>query len=259
VASFQLLLDPEKREAFRTQEHGLRRGDDGRPYVVLDLLEPDDMVKEAFTQRRSYRHFSSEPIPFAQFSRLLGRLRQIRLDGKPKYLYGSAGALYPVQTYLYVKSGRVQALDGGIHYFHPADCRLVLLSKNAELDRDVYDPIINGPIFDEAAFGLFLIAQLGAIVPMYGDRSMHYAAIEAGLMAQLLEISAPAGGIGLCQVGDLDFEPIRHLFALDQSHVLVHSLLGGLIDTEHTESWSPLEQPLDGGDVSDGDWEEGAI
>jgi SagB-type dehydrogenase family enzyme len=153
----------------------------------------------------------------------------------------------------------VEALDGGIYYFHPADCRLVLLSKNAEIDRDVYDPIINGPIFDRAAFGLFLIAQLGAIVPMYGDRSMHYVAIEAGLMAQLLEITAPAGGIGLCQMGDLEFKPIRHLFALDESHVLVHSLLGGLIDSEPTESRSPYEQPAGGGDVSDGDWEEGEI
>jgi len=259
VAGFQLLLDPEERAAFRIQEHGLRRGVDGRPYVVLHLVDSDDMVKEAFTQRRSYRHFSPEPIPFVQFSRLLGCLRQIRLDGKPKYLFGSAGGLYPVQTYLYVKPGRVEALDGGIYYFHPADCRLVLLSKNAEIDRDVYDPIINGPIFDEAAFGLFLIAQMGAIVPMYGDRSMHYVVIEAGLMAQLLEITAPAGGIGFCQIGDLDFKPIRHLFALDQSHVLVHSLLGGLIDSEPIKSRSPFEHPAGGRDVSDGDWEEGEI
>ena len=259
VAGFELLLDPEERETFRNEEPGLRRGDDEALHIDLDMAEPDDTLRKKYAERRSYRQFLPKPIPFAQYSELLGCLRQIRLDGKPKYLYGSAGGLYPVQTYLYVKPGRVEALDAGIYYFHPTDCRLVLLSKGVDVDRDVYDPIINGPIFDEAAFGLFLIAQLSGIVPMYGERSMHYATIEAGLMSQLLEASAPACGIGLCQIGDMDFKRIRHLFTLDQSHVLVHSLLGGPIDT-HLANQSSSFQEVDFGAVGgDNDWEEGEI
>ena len=99
------------------------------------------------------------------------------------------------------------------------------------------------PVFDEAAFALFLIAQLGAIVPMYRERSLHYASIEAGLMAQLLEMSAPAYGIGLCQIGTLEFQRIRHFFALDEGHVLVHSLLGGSIDTQQESHWSSHQEP----------------
>ncbi len=51
--------------------------------------------------------------------------------------------------------------------------------------------------------------------------------IESGLMAQLLEMTAPACGLGLCQIGDIHFEPIKALFDLDASQVLLHSMLGG--------------------------------
>ena len=41
--------------------------------------------------------------------------------------------------------------------------------------------------------------------------------IEAGLISQLLESSGTANRIGLCQIGDLDFQPLRHLFALEEN------------------------------------------
>jgi hypothetical protein len=260
------------------------------------MTNPDDTLKTKYAERRSYRQFSPHPIPFARLSKLLGCLHRIKLDEKPKYLYGSAGGLYPVQTYLYIKPGRVEGVDTGIYYYHPVNHGLVLLSprvdrpaprkprpegrgqgelyKNGNLpyreappgragrlhfDRGVYDPIINGPIFDEAAFGVFLIAQLSAISPMYGERSMHYATIEAGLMTQLLETSAPACGIGLCQIGNLDFKRIQDLFELDQSHVLVHSLLGGLIDIHKNTHWSPLKEAHGHEPAAAGEREEGEI
>jgi pyochelin synthetase len=259
IAGFELILDPEDREAFRNREPGLRRGEDEKPTVRLEITEPVKIREKKYSLRRSYRRFSPEPIPLVNLSELLACLSQIRFDGKPKYLYGSAGGLYPVQTYLYIKPGRVETLDDGIYYYHPADHRLILLSKNVHIDPDVYDPIINRPIFDRAAFSIFLIAQMSAIAPMYGERSMHYVTIEAGLMAQLLETSAPACGIGLCQIGDLDFKQIRDLFVLYQSHILVHSLLGGLIDTHITDRFSPFKE-VDIGEASKNwDWEEGEL
>jgi amino acid adenylation domain-containing protein len=259
LASFPLIVDPEEREAFKNKEPGLRQGDGEKPCIELPMTNPDDTLKKKYVERRSYRQFSPQPIPFARLSELLGCLHQIKLDGKPKYLYGSAGGLYPVQTYLYIKPGRVEGVDAGIYYYHCVDHHLVLLSPHVDFDRGVYDPIINRPIFDEAAFGVFLIAQLSAISPMYGARSMHYATIEAGLMSQLLETSAPACGIGFCQIGNLDFKRIQDLFELDQSHVLVHSLLGGLIDIQKSEHWSPFQEARGHEPATLGEREEGEI
>jgi hypothetical protein len=53
-------------------------------------------------------------------------------------------------------------------------------------------------------------------------------------MTQLLEMEAPRHHIGLCQVGGLRFAAVRSLFALDDSHELVHTLLGGRLAPAQT-------------------------
>jgi epothilone synthetase B len=104
----------------------------------------------------------------------------------------------------------------------------------------------NQVIFDAAAFALFLVSRMDAITPLYGEWARDFCMLEAGLMTQLLETSAPAYQIGLCQVGGFDFEFLRHWFALQESHVYLHSLLGGPIEPRQTHLQALLE---DSGDL----------
>jgi SagB-type dehydrogenase family enzyme len=181
--------------------------------------------------RRSVRQFGIKPVPLADLSGLLACLRSIDLeDGTPKYRYGSAGGLYPVQPYVYVKRGRIEDLGAGIYYYHPVEHRLISLTPGVEIPPTVFDRLINRPMFEEAAFGVFLIGDMEAIEPMYGHHALRFATLEAGLMSQLLEEVAPNVGLGLCQIGYLEFDPIRHFFALRESHVLLNTLLGGGLD-----------------------------
>jgi hypothetical protein len=96
--------------------------------------------------------------------------------------------------------------------------------------------LINRPVFDQAAFSIFLVAQMKAIAPVYAERARDFALIEAGLITQLLEASASRHRIGLCQIGLVDFDAIRDLFQLEESHLFLHSLLGGAI-APATEAW----------------------
>ena len=64
---------------------------------------------------------------------------------------------------------------------------------------------------------------------------MHFSTLEAGTIAHLLRSQAPATNLGLCEIGEVDFNRIRHLFALDESHVLAHSLVGGMPEVNATE------------------------
>jgi pyochelin synthetase len=241
--SYQVLRDPNERAAFKARQPGLRRGDGGKPIVQLEHTGVDAALRATYVERRSYRQFVQEPIPFAQFSRWLSCLCPLNLDDGPKYRYGSAGGLYPVQTYLFVKPGRIEGVGAGIYYHHPGEHQLVHLEASASLDPDIYDPVINRPSFEQAAFAVFLIAQLDAIAPMYGERALHYATLEAGLMTQLLESVAPSCGLGLCQIGDLDWPRIRPLFAVDESHVWLHSLLGGSLQGYAPQPWTPVHEP----------------
>jgi SagB-type dehydrogenase family enzyme len=227
--------DPLQRESFKKTQPGLRRDVERRDAVSL---EPATFERRPFVERRSVRRFGLKPIPLGRLGELLSCLRQIEHDGQPKYRYGSAGALYPVQTYLYVKAGRVQDLAGGTYYHHPVEHRLVTLSSKVEIDPGVYDRLVNRPIFEESAFAVFFVAEMNAITPMYADHARHLSTVEAGLMTQLLEESGPPLGLGLCQIGSLEFDLIRHLFALQDSHVLLHSLLGGPIEQGDEEDES---------------------
>jgi amino acid adenylation domain-containing protein len=228
VASLGTLIEPRERDAFKKSEPGIRRDDEGRPFVQLEPPAVDDALLARYRARKSHRTFSFKPIPLEQFGRMLSCLYQVKLDGAPKYLWPSPGGLYPIQVYLHVKAGRISGLRAGAYYYHPVKHRLVSLTPDVEIDRSIHVPFVNTPVFDDAAFSMFLVSRLAAIAPSYGEASFAFARIEPGIIAVLLEDAARQCGLGLCQIGGVDFDRIRPLFNLERSHLFVHSLLGGL-------------------------------
>nr|CAF05649.1 TubD protein [Archangium disciforme] len=240
------LLPAEEWGRFKANRPGLRRFPDGTPEVALpgSGLAPAPEELTALERRRSVRTYSLEPVSHEQLGRLLAPLREWEVQGSRRYLYASAGGLYPVQLYLHLKPGRARGLEPGTWYYDPSTHRLVLLSAGAGLDRRIHDPHQNQAIFDSAAFSLFLIARMGAVEPVYAEHALHFATLEAGLMTQLLDLGAAPSGLGLCHIGDLDFAQARGLFHLEEEHVLLHSLVGGVLPTRGQEAASV---PAEGG------------
>ena len=142
----------------------------------------------------------------------------------------SAGDLYPVQAYLWAKAGRVDGLPAGLYALDSGDGQLFPVPGATALDRRAYHPLINRPMYDEAAFALFLVAELRAIAPVYGDRSLHFATLEAGLMTGLLELQAAGTELGLCQVGELNEARLAPTLRLTRTQRLLHSLVGGRLE-----------------------------
>jgi amino acid adenylation domain-containing protein len=234
------LVEPTEREGFKKHRLGVR-ADRGGQGVHLAVGEDGRAFRERTLGRRSHRRFSIAPLPLARLSDLLYCLAAIPGEDEAKYLYPSAGSSYAVQTYLHIRSGRVAGLAGGTYYYHPLDHRLVPLVPDAVLPADIHDPFVNRPVFQAAAFSVFLVAEMKAIAPLYGDRARDFCLLEAGYTGQLLMSAAPECRLGLCPVGDCDFERIRKLFDLTDSHLLVHSLLGGSIDFEADALWEEIE------------------
>jgi amino acid adenylation domain-containing protein len=216
---------------FTIGQPGLRPEEPEKLSVFLHPLERNDTRMQAYLQRQSHRRFRQAVIPLKQFSELLGCLAALELEEAvlPKYCYPSAGGLYPVQVYISIKAHRVEGLEAGIYYYHPKDHRLVLLSPHAVEETNIHAPT-NILSFEESAFSLFLIGYLDAIAPLYSDHARDFCLLEAGYMGQLLMSVAPRYQIGLCPIGTLNFTPIRSRFALQESHQLLHSFVGGLIE-----------------------------
>ncbi|OLE24151.1 MAG: hypothetical protein AUG44_20025 [Actinobacteria bacterium 13_1_20CM_3_71_11] len=215
-----VLTDPVARLEFKAR----------RPGVRSDLTGPAHPLPappSAAPARRSVRSFVDGPVPLAALGALLEPLRTLDSGVLPRHRYASAGALYPVQTYLYVPEGRVDALPGGT-YYHDADRhRLVAVHPGARLGDDIHVPD-NHDTFASAAFSVFLVAQRHAVEPLYGRLARDFCLVEAGLIAQLLDDAAVAHGLGLCQVGFVRNTPgLRGALALDDGHEVLHALLGG--------------------------------
>lgn len=232
-----VLVDPVERIEFKFKQPGLRHFQATQPSIELPKPELDEVLNQVYLRRQSYRQFLDKPILLEQFSKFVSCLLQMKLDGfpLPKYRYASAGSLYPVQTYLYIKPNRIEGIEAGIYYYHPADHRLVLLSAATEIEGCVYAG--NQLIFEQSAFSLFLIGQMSAIKPMYGELARDFCLLEAGYISQLLMETAPEHEIGLCPIGTLEFEGLRDLLRLEATQVLLHSFVGGGIDSVWTEQW----------------------
>ncbi|MFZ6028170.1 MAG: amino acid adenylation domain-containing protein [Chloroflexota bacterium] len=226
-----LIVDPIERLRFKLSKPALRDENGAHPHLRLVSSQLDDAGWRSYIERRSYRKFAEGPVSLERLSQLLGCLQPIDVPGYPlpKYRYSSAGGLYPVQVYLYVRPGRVDGLAGGVYYYQPYEHSLVQLTTEAALDEHHYAPA-NRPIFRQAGFAIFLIAQMKAIQPLYGDLARDFCLMEAGVMSHLLESAAPAEGLGLCQVGAFEFAPVAPWFGLDEGGIYLHSLLGGGVE-----------------------------
>ncbi|MGE7991378.1 amino acid adenylation domain-containing protein [Pseudomonas sp. NPDC089554] len=222
----EVLEDSTQRERFKAEQRARRAFADDAAQVALALPSAPAFAKR-YRDYRSVRQYLERPVEAQAFAELLAVLAQGQLDGQGKYLFPSAGGAYPMQTYLYIKPGRVQGVPGGAYYHDPVQHRLVATGSEA-LDPDSYDYFVNRPVYEQAAFALFFIADLAAIRPLYGEHSLGFCQIEAGAMAQLLTMAAADLELGVCGVGSLEAGQLARLFALGSSHQLVYSMVGGL-------------------------------
>ncbi len=233
-----VLSDPGERIEFKLQQPGIRKSESSQ--ITIHLPKPE-FDQTPYLERQSYRQFLPQQISLEQFSKFLNCLQQIQLGDYPipKYRYPSAGSLYPVQTYLFIKPNRIETLPAGIYYYHPSDHRLILLHSTNEIDSSAYRE--NQPLFEQSAFAIYLIGKLSAIAPMYGELAKNFCLLEAGHIGQLLMNSAPTQQIGLCPLGYLEFPQIQDLFKLEANQILLYSFVGGKIDPTDSQQWSLLK------------------
>jgi amino acid adenylation domain-containing protein len=241
--NFELILDPAAKEAFRHKNHGVRTFPRDWGRLRLENTGRPSALENRISRRRAVRHFRSEPVPLASLGALLSELSRVKGGGPDKYGYGSAGGLYPVQTYLHAKPNGIANLPTGTFYYHPVEHCLVPITLGAELDAEIHEPFTNRPAFEQARFSLFFVHQPRAIEPIYGDLAWRFCLLEAGAMAHALETSAWRHGLGLCPIGWLDFTRVRSLLQLEDGQELLHAHVGGLAETPHAS----------------GEWEEGVV
>jgi SagB-type dehydrogenase family enzyme len=133
----------------------------------------------------------------------------------------SGGALYPLE--ILVHTARVDGLAAGVYHYNPLRNELRLLLAGDQTPRIAAGlvPFQSHVAFD-ASLVLFLTALFGRTTFKYGARGYRFALLEAGHVAQNLNLAAFGLGLGCLNLGGYFDRSIDELLGLDG---LTHSTL----------------------------------
>ncbi|MFQ3631570.1 SagB family peptide dehydrogenase [Roseiflexus sp.] len=186
------------------------------PRIVLP--PPDDRpgitLEEAVQKRRSVRAYSDEPLTLAELSRVLfftGGINTERFGAKLRAA-PSAGALYPIETYLAVH--RVTGIQPGVYHYTVADHTLALL-REANVRSETVRQGLMQSFLGTCGVVVYFTVILQRLRWRYQERSYRYALLEAGHLAQNLYLAATSLGMGVCAVGAFLDDEVNAMLGVD--------------------------------------------
>lgn len=196
-----------------------------KEYINLDITGNNNKF---LYNRRTIRNFNADKkISRIQLSKLLDVLMIKEDNGINKGNYPSAGALYPLDIYLYIKENRVENIPGGIYYLDVFKNRLVLVNDKCKITPEVHFGN-NKNVFENSAISIYVIYNGNVSMPKYGGRAYFYAIVEAGIILECLSLIAEEEGMGSCIIGDMMFSKIEELFHLRNNCKWIISMELGL-------------------------------
>ena len=184
----------------------------------VELPEPETSgggpMWEAIAGRRSFREFKNKPVDLKTVSQLLWagqgitrRAFDFELRAAP-----SAGALYPMETYLV--SHHVESLDQGLYHYNIREHSLESLKK-----ADLREPLMHAgmmqPVLCECSVAFIWTAIVKRSRWKYRQRCYRYIYLDAGHIAQNVTLAAEVLGLGSCLIGALFDDEVNGLLGID--------------------------------------------
>ena len=169
---------------------------------------------EILKKRKSVRSYSSRPLELEKLSFLLWASTGIQ---RIEYGYEfrtapSAGALYPIETYLIINN--VLNLEEGIYHYNIEKHYLELI-KTGNFKREISLDALHQYFLSEAPVIFIWSAIFYRSKWKYKERAYRYIFIDAGHIAQNLALSAIYAGLSSCQIGAFFDDEVNQLIEID--------------------------------------------
>jgi SagB-type dehydrogenase family enzyme len=171
-------------------------------------------MHDALRNRKSIRDFAGAPISSQSLSYLLwastGISRKER--GYELRTAPSAGALYPIETYLCINN--VQAIPPGIyHYSIKGHCLEPV--KPGDCAMDVARAALDQEMCRAAAVVFIWTAVFQRSEWKYGQRAYRYIYLDAGHIAENLALAATSLDLGSCPIAALYDDEVNRIIGVD--------------------------------------------
>lgn len=171
------------------------------PIVALPdpTIEGGAGVWDVIERRRSERRFQAAPLAAADLSQLLWAAQGITRRGRGVDFRTSpsAGALYPVETYLVIHE--VEAIDGGVYHYGVEHHQLEQL-RLGDFRHQIARAALDQSMAARANVVFVWTAVFERAKWKYKQRAYRYVYLDAGHVAQNLALAAVALDLGSCQI-----------------------------------------------------------
>jgi SagB-type dehydrogenase family enzyme len=180
---------------------------------TVRFLGPADELGEAelldtMSRRGSVRDLSAEPLSDRQLAALLWAAQGVSAPSGARTV-PSAGALYPLETYVVTPSDVLRYVPGTAS---------VELRVDSQAKSRVAAAI--GDVPASGAYAIVVITGVPArITGKYDERGIRYMWMEAGHAAQNLLLAAAALGLGAVAVGAFDDAGIARALGLSEQEI----------------------------------------
>lgn len=183
---------------------------------VAELPKPktrgERSVEEALEKRRSIREYVREPLGVEEVSQLLWAAQGITEPLRGFRTAPSAGATYPLETYIVVKRNGVVGFEPGVYHYDPRGHTLTLV-VDGDFSEQLMAAAVDQEWVYEAALNIVITAVFERTTQRYGDRGVHYVYMEAGHVGQNVYLQATALDLGTVVIGAFYDERVREILA----------------------------------------------
>ncbi|MHC4646006.1 MAG: SagB/ThcOx family dehydrogenase [Planctomycetota bacterium] len=171
-------------------------------------------LQEALRARKSIRSFPDKPLWAGHVSYLLWASTGIQRfeHGHEFRTAPSAGALYPIETYLIANN--IDTLDKGLyHYSIKPHC--VEQIKKEDLRAAIAAATLGQSMCAEAAVVFVWSAVFQRCKWKYGQRAYRYVYLDAGHIAENLALAAVSLNLGSCEIGAFYDDQVNEILGID--------------------------------------------
>ena len=184
--------------------------------IELPHFEPAQgmSLEQTLKLRKSVRDFQGKPISKGQLAYLLWASTGIqRVEGGYEFRTApSAGALYPIETYLVVNN--VKGLDPGVYHYSIRAHQLEQL-RPGNFGRQTAATALGQGMCATACVVFVWSAVFERCKWKYGQRAYRYIYLDAGHIAENLALAATSLNRGSCEIGALYDDHANAIIGVD--------------------------------------------
>lgn len=133
----------------------------------------------------------------------------------------SAGALYPIETYLIVNN--VNNLEKGLYYFNPIENGLYQLEEK-DFNKQIYEVTFHQKVFEKVPVILLFTYIYQRNFWKYKERAFRYALLDAGYILENLSLAAASLDLKANIIGDfidIDINMLLNLESDDEVTIVI--------------------------------------